>query len=113
MIQMGVWRANMTVQTDDTITALWLSKCFHPPTANSITFSAIWELNFLVQAHIYAILVAFYTGNLDPLTINVALSLTQPGDDGCMHNICKKQHIFYCNSAPAGKEALFGFSAFW
>lgn len=29
--QMGVWGVNITVQIDDTIAALWLSKCFHPP----------------------------------------------------------------------------------
>lgn len=70
--QMGVWGVNMTVQIDDTIAALWLSKCSLPSPPPD------WELchiqcnlatrNFLAEAWIYAILVPVYVANLDPLT---------------------------------------------
>lgn len=105
--QMGVWGVNMTVQIDDTIAALWLSKCFHTHPNCELC------LNFLAYLGIYAVLVPVYIDNLDPLTINVTLFVTQSVLDGWMCNICKKETYFYCAWAPAGQRGLFSFSAFW
>lgn len=99
--QMGVWGVNMTVQIDDTIAALWLSK---PPPPR------LWTLSqFPRRSGYLCLLVPVYIDNLDPLTINVTLFVTRSALDGWMCNICKKETA----RAPAGQRALFSVRAFW